>query len=68
MALPCYGSSALVYFVQALPPRAIAVPIGGADVAWRDGKFVANGVTYQPIAYHGEDAEQVAELAIADSQ
>lgn len=32
-----------------------------ADVAWSDGRLVVDGETYQPIAFHREDAERVAQ-------
>lgn len=33
-----------------------------AGASWHDGKFIVHGTSYQPIAFHREDAEQVAEL------
>jgi hypothetical protein len=35
-------------------------PRGQVDVKWRNGKFTVDGRTYQPIAFHHEDAERVA--------
>jgi hypothetical protein len=36
----------------------------GEDVAWHDGTFEVAGSGYQPIAFHSDDAERVAELAV----
>lgn len=33
-----------------------------ADATWSEGWFVVGGTRYQPIAFHREDAEQVAQL------
>jgi hypothetical protein len=37
-------------------------PAREADVDWRDGKFVVGRTKYQPIAFHQEDAERVAQM------
>lgn len=33
-----------------------------ASANWQDGKFEVGGTTYRPIAFHEEDAKQVAKL------
>lgn len=33
------------------------------NVAWKDGRMTICGVAYQPISFHGPDAEAVAKLA-----
>lgn len=36
-------------------------PAEHADIEWRDGSFTVGETTYQPIAFHREDAERVVQ-------
>ena len=36
------------------------------DLQWENGELVVDDVSYRPVSFHGEDAEQVARLVDGD--
>jgi hypothetical protein len=38
--------------------------LDAANIEWREGRLALDGVEYFPIAFHNDDAEQVAELLV----
>jgi hypothetical protein len=54
-----------VVFRASIADVAYRVKSKEADLQWENGELTVGDVSYQPISFHGQDAEEVARLSMA---